>query len=103
MWLLFAWKRGLSLFDHAVFILYSLSFVSILTIAAFLLTRIPGAGAWVWTAVLVALPVHNFFHLKGAYALGWFSAAWRTTALLFISLFCLLVFLVTVIVLGLVE
>jgi hypothetical protein len=32
MWLMFFWKRGLTLFDHTVYILYSLSFVSLLFI-----------------------------------------------------------------------
>ena len=44
VWLLFIWRRGTTLFDHAVYILYSLSFVSLLFIDVRLVWRmIPGA------------------------------------------------------------
>ncbi len=38
LWLLFFWKRGLTLFDHTVYILYSLSFVSLLFIVISLMS-----------------------------------------------------------------
>ncbi|MBK8545128.1 MAG: hypothetical protein IPL62_17295 [Caulobacteraceae bacterium] len=55
------------------------------------------AAAW----LLLALPVHMWFHLKGAYALGWWSATWRTFFMLNFALIVACVFLVTVVVLGL--
>jgi len=103
MWLMFAWKRGLTLFDHAVFILYSLSFVSLLMIILSLVSRIPGLPGWGWPLLVLGIPVHNYFQLKGAYALGWFSALWRTILLQFVSLSCLIVFLLTIVLVGLVE
>jgi Protein of unknown function (DUF3667) len=103
LWLMFAWKRGLTLFDHAVFILYSLSFVSLLMIILSLLSRAPGLPGWVWPLLVLGIPIHNYFQLKGAYALGWFSALWRTVLLQFVSLTCLIVFLSTIVLVGLVE
>jgi hypothetical protein len=47
------------------------------------------------------LPVHMFFHLKGAYALGWFSALWRTIFLLVFALWSLLLFSAAILALGL--
>jgi hypothetical protein len=60
VWLLFAWKRGVKLYDHAVFVLYSLSFMSLLFVFISLLSLTalditPLLGAF---ATLVPL-VHN--------------------------------------------
>ncbi|MDP3572499.1 MAG: DUF3667 domain-containing protein [Archangium sp.] len=102
MWLLFFWKRGVTLFDHAVFVLYSLSFMSLLFVIGALLSM--------WVAPLLegflavtslAIPVHIYFQLKGAYSLGWFSALWRTFFLLIFCALALSLFLLAIIVLGL--
>jgi hypothetical protein len=53
------------------------------------------------TILLVGLPVHMFFHLGGAYALGWFSALWRTFFLMFFSIISLTIFFIVIIILGL--
>jgi hypothetical protein len=42
-----------------------------------------------------------WFHLKGAYALGWWSATWRTFFMLNFAVIVASLFLVLVIVLGL--
>ena len=52
-------------------------------------------------ARLLAVPVHVFAQMKGAYSLSWFSALWRTIALL---VFCNIVvglFVTAIIYLGL--
>lgn len=100
VWLLFFWKRGLTLFDHTVYILYSLSFVSLLFIAMSLL------GGWTWAFefampwLLLSIPVHAYFQMKGGYSLGWFSALWRTPVLMMFASFGLTVFLIAIILLG---
>lgn len=104
--LLFLWKRGVTFYDHVVFALYGLSFASILFVFIQLASRIANSAEVMAViaqiTLVVALPVHMFFHLKGAYALGWFSALWRTTFLLFFALICLVIFLLSIIVVGLV-
>ncbi len=104
IWLIFFWKRGVTLFDHAVFALYSLSFMSLLFIVLALSMRAPlanaAAGA-VATAMSAAIPMHMFFHIKGAYALGWFAALWRTMAMLVFAVAALSIFLLAIILLGL--
>jgi hypothetical protein len=84
LWLMLFWKRGVTLFDHTVFALYSLSFVSFLFIALSLVGHIYPADELVGY-VFMLIPVHMFFQFKGAYQLAWFSALWRT--LLFTFLF----------------
>ena len=51
--------------------------------------------------IMVGLPVHTFFHLKGAYALGWWSALWRTFFMLIFATIIASIFLILIIVLGL--
>lgn len=98
--LLFLWKRGLTLYDHMAYALYALAFAALLFSAVVLLGKIP----WVsWAAgwLLLALPVHMWFHLKGAYALGWWSATWRTVLMLIFAYIVAIAFVLLVIVLGL--
>jgi F0F1-type ATP synthase membrane subunit b/b' len=101
LWLLFIWKRGVTLYDHTVFVLYSLSFASFL----FLIIALINQTAWLgWLAeglMLLGMPAHMFFHLKGAYALGWWSAIWRTSLLLICALISLIIFILTIVLLGL--
>src|SRR5690606_16430855 len=84
--LLFLWRGGFTLYDHGVFVLYSLTAMSILMMLVSVL-----APLWSGFAVLGALalafgvPAHMFAQLKGAYGLSWFSAAWRTALLM---IFC---------------
>lgn len=99
--LLFLWKRGFTLYDHGVFVLYSLTFMSLLITVMALAARLPLA----WNAGLALLPfvvpAHMYFQLKGAYGLSWFSAAWRTWFLLWFCFWALLLFGLVVLRLGL--
>jgi hypothetical protein len=102
IWLLFIWRRGTTWFDHSVYILYSLSFVSLLFIAFSLLSMIPGALGVLSFPLIVAALVHSFFHLKGGYGLSWFSAAWRLPFQLAFALIGLTIYLLVILVMGLV-
>ena len=79
VWLLFPFRRRYRLYDHTVFVTYSLSFMMILAIAGGLLV----AAGWTATASLLFFvpPFHMYRHLKGAYELGRLSAMFRTTLL----------------------
>ncbi len=109
VWLMFAWRRGFTWYDHGVFVLYSLTFMAIFTMGLSLLDWIAGNGRGWWEATVgsiaglltLAVPVHMFAQLKGTYSLGWFSALWRAVVLLFFSLFVFTLFLVGVILFGL--
>jgi len=70
MWLLFFWRREFGLYDHAVFVTYSISFMMILLILGTLAST-AGAGPALSTLLLVvAPPVHLYTHLRGAYRLS---------------------------------
>lgn len=99
--LLFVWKRGFTLYDHGVFVLYSLTFMSMLGMAVFLAAKI-GAPAMslATSAVTFIVPTHMYFQLKGAYGLNWFSALWRTVWLLVFCAVVVALFVLAVVMLG---
>jgi hypothetical protein len=99
IWLLFAGRRDVGLFDHAVFGIYSLSFVSLLTILSAILVSL-GAGLAAGLLMILVPPLHMFRQLRGAYLLSWWSALWRTAALIVIMCFALLTWLITLIAVG---
>ena len=83
VWLIFAWKRRFGAYDHAVFVTYSLCFMSLLFVALAVLGQIPGvSGGLLFFAAVLIPPVHIYKQLRGAYALSRFSALWRTMVLL---------------------
>ncbi len=84
VWLLFFWKRRFRGYDHAIFVTYSLSFMTLLFITASLLPRIGVPSEIVTFAVLIIPPIHLYKQLRGAYQLSRFSAFWR---LMMLSLF----------------
>jgi hypothetical protein len=91
LWLLFAFKRKYVMFDHAVFSLYSLSFMCILLTVVATLAKFSFTGTAAFLFVVVP-PVHMYAQLKHAYSLGVWGALWRTLALLFIALISLTVY-----------
>lgn len=100
--LMFLWRRGFTLYDHGVFVLYSLTAMSILVMITGVLAPLWGGFAILtMLALVVGVPVHIFAQLKGAYELSWWSAGWRTALLLVFCLLILMLFVISVTVLGL--
>lgn len=102
--LLFLWRRGVTLYDHTVFILYSLSFMLlfgcvVMTAGA---TAVLSAGVLITAAVIVP-PIHLFAQLKGAYRLSILSTAWRTAVLSLSAVLILWLYVVLIVVMGLSE
>jgi hypothetical protein len=98
LWLLFPFSRRFKLYDHSVFVTYSLSFMMLLAVAVTLWSKagIPGAAV---VAVFVP-PLHMYRQLRGAYQLKRFGALWRLTLLLAFALTALLLFAAAVVLLG---
>jgi hypothetical protein len=103
LWLLFLHRRRYRRYkgyDHLVFVTYSIAFMSLAAIAAVLLRSVGLPSAAVAILVLVVPPVHIYRQLRGAYALGRFSALWRTAVLLWCAAAALVLFLVLLLALG---
>lgn len=103
LWLAFFWRRGIGMYDHAIFSLYSISFISLLFIVGSLAFTAGITADWFWNLLLFAPAVHMLFQLRGAYAIGWWSAAWRTAYLSVAAVFSLTAYLLILIVLGLLD
>ena len=93
VWLLFPFRRRFRLYDHTIFVTYSLCFMMLLVIAGVILQGI-GAASIAGLLWLIP-PFHMYRQLKGAYGLSGWGAGWRAAvltmfALLVISLFAAL-------------
>lgn len=100
MWLLFFWKRRFRAYDHAIFVTYSIAFMSMLFIVASLLVK-AGVAMPVWATLLgVVPPIHIYKHLRGTYGLSRFSAIWRLCVLSVMIMLVLTLFLQLLLVMG---
>lgn len=100
LWLVFLWKRGVGVYDHAIFALYSISFMSLLFIAGSLALSANIVTEAFWVPLLLAPSLHMFASLRGAYGLGVFSAGWRTAYLSIAAAFTLSLYFLILIVAG---
>jgi Protein of unknown function (DUF3667) len=101
LWLLFAWRRQYMVFDHAVFVTYSLCFMLLLTTFGSFALRFED---WLPLTVIFltfAPALHMYRQLKEAYELSRFSALWRTGLLSMISMSVLSLFVMIIVTLGL--
>ncbi len=100
VWLLFAWRRQFRAYDHAVFVTYSLAFMSLLFIVMSIISVIPGGAGWAAMLFFMAAPLHLYKQLKNAYGLTRFSALWRFCVLLICITVVQMLFLQALLVLG---
>jgi hypothetical protein len=93
LWLMFVGRPGIAVYDHAVFALYSLSFMSLLFASATLLATI-GMASVASFLVIGIPPIHMFAQLRETYRLRTGAALWRTIVLLGVAGSCFALFLV---------
>ena len=78
VWLLFPFSRRFRLYDHTVFVTYSLCFMMLLLAAGSLIgLASESAASLAWFVP----PIHMYRQLKGAYGVSTGGAIWRTFAL----------------------
>lgn len=100
VWLLFAWRREYKAYDHAIFVTYSLAFMSLLFITLSLLGTIGAMGYPVFAALLVIPPIHLYKQLRHTYGLSRLSAFWRLLALSLFIWVVVILFLQALLLLG---
>jgi hypothetical protein len=88
IWLLFAFRRDVGPYDHAIFATYSLSTIGL-------------SAGWTLLTLAVVPPVHMYRQLKEAYALKRAGALWRTFVLLVGAYVAGLVFFLMLLAMGL--
>jgi hypothetical protein len=101
MWLLFPFSRRFRLYDHSVFVTYSLSFMMLLAVVltGWGMAGIPAVEA----PAMIIPPVHMYKQLKGAYGLSRFGASWRLILLLTFAITAFSLFAVAVVLLGMTD
>jgi hypothetical protein len=97
VWLLFPFSRRFGLYDHTVFVTYSLCFMMLLLSAASLLSLVtPSIASIAW----LLPPIHMYRQLKGAYSLGRFGAIWRAIALTMFAFIAIALFMTVLVGVG---
>ena len=97
LWLLFPLRRR-KMYDHTVFVTYSLSFMMMLVIVAGLLVY---AGMTALASFLFFVPpFHMYRQLKGAYELGRWGALVRTFALVTFAFIAAALFMAAAVAIG---
>ncbi|MEM1052157.1 MAG: DUF3667 domain-containing protein [Pseudomonadota bacterium] len=81
MWLIFVWKPRFKAYDHAIFVTYSLAFMSLLFITASLIAVAGAPEPFIVFPLLIIPPLHIYKQLRGAYELSRLSAIWRLLAM----------------------
>jgi hypothetical protein len=100
MWLLFFWRRDIHLYDHAIFITYSISFMMLFLIVLTLAAAFGVSGAIWGTALGIVPPLHLYKQLRHAYKLSRFGA-WLRLFLLSIAISIVLtIFFVLLLMIG---
>ncbi|NNM77010.1 DUF3667 domain-containing protein [Sphingomonas sp. ID1715] len=100
LWLLYAWHRKYKVYDHAVFVTYSLSFMSLLVIALTLLSKAGLGEDAVALAALGIPPLHIYRQLRGAYGTRRRWALLRTMLLVAFATITLTVFFLLLFAVG---
>ena len=101
LWLLFPFSRRFRLYDHTVFVTYSLSFMTMLIIAALALGA-AGLGS-IASLAFVVPPIHMYLQLKGAYGLSVVGALWRTVLLVSFAFVAVTFFALLLLTLGVLD
>lgn len=100
LWLMFFWRRDVVMYDHAIFTLYGLSFLSLWCSLMALVVLSPFTR-WLEGLMVLYVPVHVFLQLKETYSLGFAATIWRTIALLVAGGIVLIVFVLMVLAISL--
>lgn len=101
VWLLFAWRREFKVYDHAVFVTYSLSFMTLLIVALTIAGSLGASGSFIVPVLVLALPIHLYRQLRVAYGISMRGALVRTFLLLIAGGLVLTLFTLLLIALGL--
>jgi hypothetical protein len=101
VWLLFPFNRRFGLYDHTVFVTYSLCFMMLMVVVV----TLGAAAGFTGMAALFVLvaPVHIYAQVRHAYGLGRISAIWRSLLLASYALVALILFGLILLTLGALE
>jgi hypothetical protein len=104
LWLLFFHRRRYreqyGVYDHLIFVTYSIAFMSLGLVALILLNRLGATGNVIGPLALIVPPIHMYRQLRGAYRLRRWSALWRTAVLVLFTGIAMTLFTALLLALG---
>jgi hypothetical protein len=100
VWLLFPFGRRFRLYDHTVFVTYSLCFMMLLLTVGSVVGLVSSAVAGV---VWLIPPVHIYRQVRGTYGVTALGALWRTFALTIFAFIAISVFASLLVTLGIFD
>jgi hypothetical protein len=100
VWLLFPFSRRFRLYDHTIFVTYSLSFMMLLLVGGTLVGLVSSSLA---SLAWFVPPVHMYRQLRGTYAVGKWGATWRTFALTIFAFIAISLFVSLLVAIGAFE
>lgn len=100
VWLLFPFSRRFHVYDHTVFVTYSLCFMMLLLMAGTLVGLVaPSIAQFAWFIP----PIHMYRQLRGTYALTRWGAIWRAVLLTIFAFVAAGVFMTGLVGMGLFD
>jgi hypothetical protein len=102
LWILFFWRRDIHMYDHAIFITYSISFMMMFLIVITLASAFGVSGAIWGTALGIVPPLHLYKQLRYAYGLSRFGAWLRLFLLSIMISIVLVIFFVLLLLIGMI-
>ncbi len=100
VWLLFFWRRRFKMFDHAVFVTYSITFMMPLGIVSALFINTPTLEPIGGILLAFYPPIHMYRHIHHAYQTSRFGAFWRMCLLSVFAMTALVLFTILIVALG---
>jgi hypothetical protein len=100
IWLLYAWRRQFKVYDHAIFVIYSLSFMLLLVAALSALGFVGIGEPFVPLAAVFLPPLHTYRQLRGAYGSSRIGAALRTVLIMIFGIVVLTLFVMLLVAKG---
>jgi len=100
VWLLFPFSRRFHIYDHTIFVTYSLCFMMLLLMAGTLVgLAAPSIATFAWFIP----PIHMYRQLRGTYQLTRWGAIWRASLLTLFAFVAATVFLIALVGMGLFD
>ena len=101
VWLLFPFSRRFRVYDHTVFVTYSLCFMTLLVVVGVIFQSIAltSLAGLLW----LIPPFHMYRQLKGAYGLSRWGAIWRASLLTMFALIVVSMFAALLVGMGTLE
>lgn len=100
LWLLFCWRREFKIYDHAVFVTYSLTFMLFLTVGLTIASTAGVPDPFIPLAAIAIPPIHIYRQLRGTYRVERSGAIVRTVALSMFGGMVLIAFLLLLLLVG---